>query len=149
MSAAARRNLDAAIKLEEASRQVAASYLFGIAAECAIKAMISELGLSLPKERAEDPRYAHFPELLTLLRDQMSGRRSGGLLRYVEDQNFFQGWSIKIRYSDGKNFNSNWLKSWSQQARDVVGLLFVPIQFAMLILIVEKLARVVAANLRP
>ncbi|MGJ5136686.1 hypothetical protein ACQR1V_01770 [Bradyrhizobium oligotrophicum] len=122
MSRAARRNLDAAIKLEEAQRDVAAGYLFGIAAECAIKAMIDELGLPIPRERSEDPRYAHFPELLTVLRDQVSGRRSAALLRYIQDQNFFQGWSIKIRYCDGKNINSNWLKSWSQQARDVVGL---------------------------
>jgi hypothetical protein len=123
MAVAARRNLDAAIVLEGEHREIVAGYLFGIAAECAIKAMISELDLPYPKERADDPRYAHFPELLVLLRDQMSGRRSGALIKYVQDQRFLQGWSITIRYCDGKNFNSNWLKSWSQQARDVVGLI--------------------------
>jgi hypothetical protein len=123
MSSAARRNLDAAIKLEEQQRKVVAGYLFGIAAECAIKAMISELSLPIPAERVEDPRYAHFPELLILIRDQVSGRRSAPLLRYIQNQNFFQGWSIRIRYSDGRNFNPNWLETWSQQARDVVGLI--------------------------
>jgi hypothetical protein len=123
MAAAARRNLDAAIRLEDQRRETVAGYLFGIAAECAIKAMMSELGLSFPKERLEDPRYAHLPELLTLLRDQISGRRSGALTKYIQDPRFFQGWCIRMRYSDGKNFNSEWLKLWSQQARDVVGLI--------------------------
>jgi hypothetical protein len=123
MASAARRNLDAAIKLETESRDIVAGYLFGLAAECAIKAMIVEFRLPHPKERADDPQYAHFPELCVLLRDQMSGRRSGTVLKYIQDQNFFQGWSILIRYSDGKNLNANWLRSWSQQARDVVGLI--------------------------
>ena len=123
MASAARRNLEAAITLETANRRVVAGYLFGIAAECAIKAMIGELQLPDPRERAEDPRYAHFPELRVLLKDQMSGRRSGQLLKYIQNENFFQGWSITIRYSDGKNLNSNWLTAWSQQARDVVGLI--------------------------
>jgi HEPN domain len=123
MATAARRNLDAAIRLETANHEMVAGYLFGIAAECAIKAMMAELHLSYPQERADDPRYAHFPELLVLLRDQMSGRRSGMLSRFIQDQRFLQGWSIKIRYSDGKNLTVQQLKSWSQQARDVVGLI--------------------------
>ena len=123
MAVAARRNLDAAIKLESENRELVASYLFGIAAECAIKAMLLELGLQNPKQRMDDPRYAHFPELLTLLRDQTSGRRSGALTRYIQNPRFFQGWSIIIRYCDGKNVPSSHVKLWSQQARDVVGLM--------------------------
>jgi hypothetical protein len=123
MEVAARRNLDAAIKLEAERRELVAAYLFGIAAECAIKSMMSELQLPHPKERADDPRYAHFPELLTLLRDQMSGRRSGALIRYIQDPRFLQGWSIIIRYCDGKNVPSRHLELWSQQARDVVSLM--------------------------
>jgi hypothetical protein len=123
MAIAARRNLDAAIKLEAERRELVAGYLFGIAAECAIKAMVSELQLPHPRERADDPRFAHFPELLTLLRDQMSGRRSGSLIRYIQDPKFLQGWSIIIRYCDGKNVPTGYLKLWSQQARDVVGLM--------------------------
>jgi hypothetical protein len=123
MAIAARRNLDAAIMLEGENRPLVAGYLFGIAAECAIKSMIAELRLAFPLERAYDPRYAHFPELLTLLRDQMSGRRSAALIRYVQDPRFFQGWSILIRYCDGKGVAPRYLQSWSQQARDIVGLI--------------------------
>jgi hypothetical protein len=123
MAVAARRNLDAAIKLETENRLLVAAYLFGLAAECAIKAMLAELGPPHPKERMDDPRYAHFPELLTLLRDQLSGRRSRTVVRYIQDPKFFQGWSIILRYCDGKNVPSKYLRAWSQQARDVVGLI--------------------------
>jgi hypothetical protein len=123
MAIAARRNLDAAIKLEADRKEMVAGYLFGIAAECALKAMMAHLHLPIPQARVDDPRYAHFPELLIMLRDQMSGRQSGALNRYIQDQRFLQGWSIRIRYSDGKNLSSTQLKSWSQQARDIVGLI--------------------------
>lgn len=123
MATAARRNLDAAIRLETDRKDMVAGYLFGIAAECAIKAMMAHLYLPIPRDRTEDPRYAHFPELLVLLRDQMSGRQSAVLNRYIQDQRFLQGWSIRIRYSDGRNLSSAQLKSWSQQARDVVSLM--------------------------
>jgi hypothetical protein len=123
MAIAARRNLDAAIKLETERKDMVAGYLFGIAAECALKAMMAHLYLPVPRDRTDDPRYAHFPELLILLRDQMSGRQSAALNRYIHDQRFLQGWSIKIRYSDGRNLSAAQLKSWSQQARDVVGLI--------------------------
>lgn len=123
MAIAARRNLDAAIRLEADQKAMVAGYLFGIAAECALKAMMTNLHLPVPKAREDDPRYAHFPELLVLLRDQMSGRQSGALNRYIQDQRFLQGWSIKICYSDSKNLSTSQLRSWSQQARDVVGLI--------------------------
>jgi hypothetical protein len=123
MAIAARRNLNAAIKLEAERQELVAGYLFGIAAECAIKSMMTELQLPHPQERANDPRYAHFPELLTLLRDQLSGRRSGALVKYIQDPRFLQGWSILIRYCDGKNVPANYLQAWSQQARDIVGLM--------------------------
>ena len=122
MATAARRNLDAAIRLEADRKDMVAGYLFGIAAECALKAMMANLYLPIPKDRIDDPRYAHFPELLVLLRDQMSGRQSAILNRYIQDQRFLQGWSIRIRYSDGRSLSAAQLKSWSQQARDIVGL---------------------------
>jgi hypothetical protein len=123
MATAAMRNLDAALKLEAEHKELVAGYLFGIAAECAVKAMLVDLRLPAQKEKKNDPNFAHFPELRTMLRDQMSGRRSGPLTKIVQDDRFLQGWSIKIRYSDGKNLNTAHMKSWSTQARNVVGLM--------------------------
>jgi hypothetical protein len=123
MAIAARRNLDAALKLEAERKHMVAGYLFGIAAECALKAMMVRLRLPNSTKRDDDPRFAHFPDLRILLRDQMSGRGSAPLQKFIHDQNFFSGWSILIRYSDGKSFDDARVRSWSKQARDIVGLI--------------------------
>lgn len=123
MAIAARRNLDAALKLEAERKDIVAGYLFGIAAECALKAMMVHLRLPNPTKREDDPRFAHFPDLRILLSDQMSGRGSAPLNRFIYDHNFFSGWSILIRYADGKGFDAARVRSWSKQARDVVGLI--------------------------
>src|SRR5271166_4619837 len=78
MSAAARRHLEAGDSLAKGrKRRDVAGYLYGIAAECAIKAMMLELGMRPVADRrtADDPFFAHFPELRSMLRDALSRRR--------------------------------------------------------------------------
>jgi hypothetical protein len=73
---AAHRHLDAGERLNETARADVAGYLFGIAAECALKHLMLTSGMRpLPIEsRREDPFYAHFEELKAILRDSASGR---------------------------------------------------------------------------
>ena len=96
--------------------------LTGIAAECAVKAMMQEANIArLPKERRkDDPYFAHFPELRTMLRDTLRGRNSQTLQKFIQDDAFMNNWSTGMRYSDGKDIDHKWVCRWSDQASRVV-----------------------------
>lgn len=121
--ASARRHLEAADNLMPSARYDVAGYLFGIAAECAIKAMMRDYGLQTSKgaSRREDPFYAHFPELRTMLRDRLQGRSAGTLAQFIHDDRFMSHWSTDMRYSAASDVKKKWVEIWSQQARNVVG----------------------------
>ncbi|MDP1869197.1 MAG: HEPN domain-containing protein [Bradyrhizobium sp.] len=123
MKKAAHRHLEAAEKLFGTNRKDVAGYLFGLAAECALKHIMMLSGMRpLPEnQRRDDPYYAHFENLKTLLRNTASGRRAGELRRYVEAATFMQQWDISMRYSDGKDIRDEWINRWRSDARNVVG----------------------------
>lgn len=120
MPVAARRNLAAADVLPE-TRYHVAGYLYGLAAECAVKAMMEELGIrSKSTDRRSDPYYQHFPVLLSASRDAASGRRSGTLTRILNQPNFMTGWSTDIRYSATGDVTPAEVKRWKSQAKQAV-----------------------------
>ncbi|HKM72845.1 MAG TPA: hypothetical protein VJX94_22735 [Stellaceae bacterium] len=124
MSAAARRHLEAGDSLAKGrKRRDVAGYLYGIAAECAIKAMMLELGMRPVADRrtADDPFFAHFPELRSMLRDALSRRRGSTLVRLIQDDRFLNNWSTRMRYSHGRDIEGRWVKAWAEQARQAVG----------------------------
>ena len=123
LPAAARRHLEAADILDTRRRDVA-GYLYGIAAECAIKAMLIDYGMrsrSTEHRHSDDPFYAHFPTLRTMLRDTLKGRMAKPLTRFVHDDSFLNQWSTDMRYSSGKDIGEKLVDAWKLQARDVVG----------------------------
>jgi len=123
MPASARRHLEAADTLYATDkRRDVAGYLYGVAAECALKAMMEEAGLRplSNDKRREDPFYAHFPELKTLLRDSQLSRAAGTLKKFVEDPNFMGQWDTNMRYCRGDEVNLNWVERWRNQTRDIV-----------------------------
>jgi hypothetical protein len=119
MPASARRHLESANILSEQPKIDVAGYLFGVAAECAIKAMMQDALIPvLPKEkRRDDPYFAHFPELRTMLRDMQMGRRAKPLMNYIEDDSFMNNWSTDMRYSHGREILARWVTVWAEQAR--------------------------------
>lgn len=122
MPAAARRHLHAADLLATGPRWDVAGYLYGIAAECAVKAMMGDAGYR-PRgdaDRRMDPFFAHFPELRTLLRDAPQLRRGFLLHRFIQNDGFMNQWSTRMRYSRGKDIEKHWVESWATQARQVV-----------------------------
>lgn len=123
LHASARRHLEAADALYEAERRRdVAGYLYGIAAECALKAMMQDAGqrpLGNDK-RKEDPFYAHFPELKTLLRDSQLGRAAATLKTFIENPSFMNQWDTDMRYCAGDEIKSEWVERWRNQARDVI-----------------------------
>lgn len=119
MPAAARRLLDAGNKLIKDGRRDVAGYLFGLAAECAVKAMAERI----VEARRDEVFYAHFPELRTLLRDLLYGRRSIELQRLLSHDSFLTGWSIRVRYARSSKLASEKVEAWQEQAKKSVTLM--------------------------
>lgn len=115
MTKAAQRNWAAAEHLRNAvaTDRATAGYLYGIAAECAIKALFR--GISWTTDSRDGPVYAHFPELKSKLRDAISGRGAAQLARFT-DQHYMEGWAINIRYSDGTRPDAATLERWRANA---------------------------------
>jgi hypothetical protein len=125
MPAAARRHLTAADALNSPQgRSDVAGYLYGIAAECAIKAMMLETNLWPVPDRANragSPYFEHFPHLRTMLRDSLEGRQGTPLVQFVNNDAFMSNWSTNMRYAKGTSVDLAWVATWARQARDAVG----------------------------
>ena len=101
MPDAARRNLQAADLLDVGHRRDVAGYLYGIAAECAIKEMVKPIPIPLEYDK-DAIFYAHFPKLRTLLRDALAGRRRKPVWTVILDDTFMHNWDITMRYADAR-----------------------------------------------
>ena len=117
MTKAAHRNWAAAERLRsaEAPDRTTAGYLYGIAAECAIKALYR--GIPWTTDSRDGPVYAHFPQLKSKLRDAISGRGAAQLARFT-DQHYMEGWAIEIRYSNGSRPDAITLENWRTHANN-------------------------------
>lgn len=124
----ARRHLRAATELHQLTTagaqpgcRTVAGYLYGLAGELAVKAMMRNSGMAPlpPNERRDDPYYAHFPELKTLLRDTAHGRRSGEL-HAIANSNDFQNWSTDMRYAPTVEVRPEWVEAWQASAHRLV-----------------------------
>jgi hypothetical protein len=74
----------------------------------------------LPEEqRRDDPFFAHFPALKTLLATA-HGRRAGELRRLSEDARLFQNWDIAMRYAPTTDINDAWIEAWKGCAEELI-----------------------------
>ena len=128
LAASARRHLAAADQLDDQGAQPAqrrrdvAGYLYGVAGECALKHIMRQSGIH-PRpaaERRDDPFYAHFPVLKTMLRDRIQGRRAGQLRQFAEDDGLMNEWDTNMRYAPGKDILPAWVDRWRQHAHELV-----------------------------
>lgn len=120
MRAAARRHFEAAETLRHTSRTDVAGYMYGIAAEAAIKSLMLQSGMRPRPNSRDDPFYVHFEGLKTLLRDTASGRWATELRRFSDNNAFMQYWDITMRYSDGKEIRPEWVDRWRRDADDAL-----------------------------
>lgn len=100
---AARRHFRCAEHLAEKKEQSEASYLMGLAAECAVKAHLVEVDFPLMRSRRKrdqgrDPAYVHFPELATELAAQGEGVLARAMMVALGDPSLLNGWHVKMRY---------------------------------------------------
>jgi hypothetical protein len=122
----ARRHMEAAHCLFDKDppcrRRDISGYLYGLAAECALKQIfMSSHKPHPPENKKDDPLYAHFPELKSLLRNNAQGRYAGILLRFVEDDSFMNEWSIKMRYAPRRDIPDQLVERWRANALDALG----------------------------
>lgn len=122
MRIAARRHLEAGEALYSTNRRDIAGYLYGLAAECALKELMRCSGMRplTEGERRDDPFYAHFEEIKAMLRDQVQGRLAGQLRKFSERTELMQQWDTAMRYSDGRQIKPQWIKMWREQAQNLV-----------------------------
>jgi len=110
LGSAASRHLRCAIYLASTKEEAEASYLIGLAAECAVKKHLVEIGfpLLLKKRKSKksgltdrkDPLYIHFPELAAELLAQGNGIVAGRILARVGNPTFMSGWNVRMRYQE-------------------------------------------------
>lgn len=131
----ARRHLQSASSLYAATSagaqpgaKAVAGYLFGISGELALKEIMRVSGMRplSPNDRRNDPFYAHFPALKTLLRDTARGRRSAELRRIAENSTLFQHWDTDMRYAPTSDIPDGWIVTWKQSAEELVELMNLP-----------------------
>ena len=125
---AARRHLRAAqILYEEVGHSdkpgcaAVAGYLFGIAGELAVKELMRSSGMRPLAEacRRDDPFFAHFPELKTML-STATGRRAGELRKLYENPRLFQYWDVAMRYAPTSDVNKTWVEAWKASAEKLI-----------------------------
>jgi hypothetical protein len=129
MAGSARRHLAAADLLHNSNRPghkngdcAVAGYLFGLAGELALKEIMRESGMREldSTRRQDDPFYAHFPDIKTLVKDSATGRRHGDLIRYAGNDRLFQFWNISMRYAPTNDIDPRWTGLWKTQAETLV-----------------------------
>ena len=128
MRAAARRHLTAGQVLhrqegtgERPGCRAVAGYLFGLAGELAVKELMRDSGMKPLQEtnRRDDPFFAHFPALKSMLATAW-GRRAGQLRTVSEDPRLFQNWDIAMRYAPTRDIDANWVERWKESAEQLV-----------------------------
>lgn len=121
-AASARRHLQAADELDDGHRRDVAGYLYGVAAECALKELMRASGMRPLAEalRREDPFYAHFPKIKAQVSARVSGRNAGKLRQYVEDDSFLNEWDTDMRYAPSSEISHKQVDRWRDQAKGIV-----------------------------
>jgi hypothetical protein len=120
LPAAARRHWHDGCQLLQARRAQAAGYHFGYAAECAVKSVLYKHNIP----RRNDPYWAHFPDLRTLLIRDGKGRLSQRLYNLISQSSFMQEWDTDIRYATDGSVDEPRATRWRDQADAIFGLIF-------------------------
>jgi hypothetical protein len=119
---AARRHLGAAEMLDREfpeGRRDVAGYLYGIAAERALKEIMRRFGMPLDKESGF---YLHFPDLKRAILHGARGRLNAQLGRYASDGGLMREWDVKMRYAHSSEVLSkpHLIDEWAKKARELM-----------------------------
>jgi hypothetical protein len=101
-----------------------AGYLYGLAAELALKQLLRQTQPRRPSpstlRKAADPMYAHFPKLRLLLSQHAQGRRAASIRDFAEDRQFMSDWDIAMRYAPRREVPESKVERWRAQAKKAI-----------------------------
>ena len=98
--------------LYAASRYPNACHLFGLAAECALKAAMEKI----PGAKRDLPRK-HLPNLREDARKWLSGRKFNGLRMLLDKTDYMRGWTVENRYWPDHAFSQGLCETHQDHAR--------------------------------
>ena len=99
-----------------------ADQLYGLSAECGLKAVMVADGLPVVADGSPRGKYReHVDTLWGIFRAFVQGRQTGQLLHHLPQCNPFSSWSIDNRYANGVHFNEQSVdphRAGAQKVRD-------------------------------
>lgn len=120
MRAAAQRHYKDAAFLQKHERYNNAGYHYGLAAECALKAVFIMLGeRNITSEAATDAIYFdHFPALKGKASLFLAGRLSQTLAATLARGSFMAEWHITLRYAKDHCITKDRCEHWERDANE-------------------------------
>ena len=96
-------------------RRDVAGYLYGLAAECALKEILRRSHSRILAENPDTLR-AHFPHIKTGIRDTAFGRHASRLQKFC-GTGFMQEWDIAMRYAHRREVPDARVTQWRADAK--------------------------------
>ena len=113
--------------LFQAGRWANADQLYGLSAECVLKAVMVADGLPVVTDGSpRDRKYrTHVNTLWDKFLAFVQGRQTGQLLHHLPQCNPFASWSIRNRYANGVHFNEQSVDRHRAGAKGVRDLYYI------------------------
>jgi len=114
LSSASQRHWKTAKCLASKKEWDMAGYIVGFAGECRLKGALLRSGFRfIPEARRDDPFWAHFPNLKTLmLQSGAAARISATVVNLVSSGGFMNEWDTIMRYSKTGSVDEAAVKRW-------------------------------------
>lgn len=97
-----------------------AGYLYGLAAECAVKFIAT----NIPQFRRDEIFYAHFPDLKNSVLNYAEGRGTDKLAQILDGSHgYMGGWYIGMRYENNRSVHISRVSAWREDAMAVIKLM--------------------------
>lgn len=112
---AARRHFEDAEYLHLDSRHPNAAQLYGLSAECSIKALLVALGHSIKIKKHIDELAISIVSIETYVNSRVGNRYSAA----ISSVQCFSDWKISHRYESASAIPLNSIDKWQQSANDV------------------------------
>ena len=118
-----RRHLEDADLLFDRERWASADHLYGLSAECGLKAVMRSLGM--PVDAGGKPRgkyMQHMPGLWPVFLDFVDGRSDMLAARTIPDGKRFDDWSIHDRYAHRQWFRRDNVEAHRRGAQEILDM---------------------------
>lgn len=118
------RHWEDAELLRDNGRLANADQLYGLSAECGLKAIMQRLGMrTTPEGKPENPDFqVHIDRLWNVFRGFASGKKAVRMASRLSGGNPFQDWLIDHRYANRSHFTPDTIRQHKKGAAQVRSL---------------------------